>query len=74
MRVAGTGKSYLIDELRNSLQTKCKILAHTGKVSFSVNGVTLHSLLKLPIGSKRLCDLKGIPLQQLQSNLENVEY
>ena len=34
----------------------------------------LHSLLKLPIGPKRQCDLKGKPLQQLQSNLENVQY
>ena len=56
------------------LQEKCKVLAYTGKASFNVNGVTLHSLLKLPIGSKRHCDLKGIPLQQLQSNLENVQY
>ena len=70
MGVAGTGKSYLIDSLRNLLQ----VLAYTGKASFNVNGVTLHSLLKLPIGSKRHCDLKGIPLQQLQSNLENVQY
>ena len=74
MGVAGTGKSYLIDSLRNLLQEKCKVLAYTGKASFNVNGVTLHSLLKLPIGSKRHCDLKGIPLQQLQSNLENVQY
>ena len=74
MGVAGTGKSYLIDSLRNLLQERCKILAYTGKASFNVNGVTLHSLLKLPIGSKRHCDLKGIPLQQLQSNLENVQY
>ena len=50
------------------------MLAYTGKASFNVNGVTLHSLLKLPIGSKRLTELKGIALQQLQSNLENVEY
>lgn len=56
------------------LQRKCKVLAYTGKAPFNVNGVTLHSLLKLPIGSKRQCDLKGIPLQQLQSNLENVQY
>lgn len=34
----------------------------------------MHSFLKLPIGTKRLTDLKGIALQQLQSNLENVDY
>ena len=74
MGIAGTGKSYVIDSLRNLLQTKCSILAYTGKPSFNVNEVTLHSLLKLPVGSKRNCDLKGIPLQQLQTNLENVQY
>ena len=74
MGVAGTGKSYLIDSLRNLLQGTCKVLAYTGKASFNVNGVTLHSLLKLPIGSKRHCELKGIPLQQLQNDLENVQY
>ena len=48
--IAGSGKSYLIDAIRNVLQTKCKVLAYTGKASFNVNGVTLHSFLKLPIG------------------------
>ena len=74
MDVAGTGKSYVIDSLRNLLQTKCRVLAYTGKASFNVNGVTLHSLLKLPLGTKRNCHLKGIPLQLLQTNLENVQY
>ena len=50
------------------------MLAYTGKASLNVNGITLHSFLILPIGSKRLAELKGIALQQLQSNLENVEY
>ena len=45
MSVAGTGKSHVIDSLRNLLQTKCRVLAYTGKASFNVNGVTLHSLL-----------------------------
>ena len=39
-----------------------------------LNGMTLHSYLKLPIGSKRLTELKGVALQQPQNNLENVEY
>lgn len=74
MGIAGTGKSYVIDSIRNLLQTKCRVLAYTGKASFNVNEVTLHSLLKLPLGTKRNCDLKGIPLQVLQTNLENVQY
>lgn len=49
------------------------MLAYTRKAAGNVNGITLHSLLKLPIG-KQLNDLKGTALQQLQSNLENVKY
>lgn len=72
--IAGSGKSYVIDALRNLLQAKCRVLAYTGKAAYNVNGVTLHSLLKLPIGSKRNKDLKGIALSQLQDNLANVNY
>lgn len=53
MDVAGTGKSYVIDSLRNLLQTKCRVLAYTGKASFNINEVTLHPLLTLPLGTKR---------------------
>ena len=53
MDVAGTGKSYVIDSLRNLLQTKSRVLAYTGKASFNVNEVTLHPLLTLPLGTKR---------------------
>lgn len=72
--ITGSGKSYVIDALRNLLQTNFQVLAYTGKAACNVNGITLHSLLKLPIGTKRLNDLKGTALQQLQSNLENVKY
>lgn len=72
--IAGSGKSYVIDALRNLLKTQCRVLAYTGKASFNVNGITFHSLLKLPIGTKRHSDLKGIALEQLQANLENVKY
>ena len=72
--IAGSGKSYVIDAIRNLLQSKCQVLAYTGKASFNVNGLTLHSFLKLPIGSKRLMQLKGPALQHLQNNLENVKY
>lgn len=72
--IAGSGKSYVIDGIRNELQVKCQVLAYTGKASFNVNGVTLHSFFQFPISTKRLTDLKRIALQQLQSDLENVDY
>ena len=41
---AGTGKMYLINAIRNLLQSKC---ATTGKAAYNVRCVTVHSLLKL---------------------------
>jgi len=48
--IVGSGKSYVIDAVRNALKKKCQVLAYTGKASFNIDGVTLHSFLKLPIG------------------------
>lgn len=72
--LAGTGKSYLIKALRNLLQTKCVVTATTGKASFNIKGVTIHSLLKLPIGIKNEKDLTGETLNRMQDNLANTEY
>jgi ATP-dependent DNA helicase PIF1 len=55
--VAGTGKSYLINALRNLLQCKCAVTATTGKAAYNIRGVTVHSLLKLPVGSRGNKDL-----------------
>ena len=57
--VAGTGKSYLINALRNLLQNKCAVTATTGKASYNIKGVTIHSLLKLPAGPRGNKDLSG---------------
>ena len=56
---AGTGKSYLINAIRHLLQGKCAVTATTGKASFNIRGVTIHSLLKLPIGTRGNKDLTG---------------
>ena len=50
--VAGTGKSYLINAIRNLLQSKCAITATTGKAAYDIRGITVHSLLKLPVESR----------------------
>jgi len=72
--VAGTGKSYLINGIRNLLQRKCAVTATTGKASFNIRAITIHSLLKLPIGPKRQNDLTGESLTRLQNNLRNIDY
>ena len=48
---AGTGKSFLITEFKNLLHEKCYITATTGKAAYNINGITIHSLLKLPVNS-----------------------
>ncbi|XP_068738471.1 uncharacterized protein [Montipora capricornis] len=70
----GTGKSYLIRALTSYLQHKCVITATTGKAAYSISGVTIHSLLKLPITPQSERDLSGEALIELQHRLCNVDY
>ena len=72
--VAGTGKSYLINATRNLLQNRCAVTATTGKAAYNIKGVTIHSLLKLPIGSRSAKDLAGQSLCRLQENLKDIDY
>ena len=70
--VAGTGKSYLINAIRNLLQSRCAVTATTGKAAYNIRGVTIHSLLKLPVGSRGNKDLTGQSLCRLQESLNNI--
>ena len=70
----GTGKSYLINAIRNYLKDSCTITATTGKAAFNINGITIHSFLKLPVGRMAKKDLSGQSLHTLQDNLLSVEY
>ena len=60
--VTGTGKNYLINALRNLLQSKCAVAATIGKAAYNIRGVTVHALLNLPIGSRGNKDLTGTKL------------
>ncbi len=62
---AGSGKSYLIDCLRNFLGSVCIICSYLGIAAFNVQGQTLHSLLHLPIRGRNEWDLKGSALRKL---------
>lgn len=46
---AGTGKSYLINAIASQLKDDCCLTATTGIAAFNINGVTIHSLLQLPV-------------------------
>ena len=72
--VADTGKSYLINAIRSLLRNKCVVTATTGKASYNIRGITIHSLLKLPVGSRRQKDLTGETLARLQKSLNGVDY
>ena len=72
--VAGTGKSYLINAIRNLLQSKCAVTATTGKAAYNIRGITVHSLLKLPVGSRGNKDLTGQSLSRLQESVSNIGY
>lgn len=50
--VAGTGKSYLISAFKSLLQRSCVVSATTGKAAFSINGITIRSLLNIPVGPR----------------------
>ena len=72
--VAGTGKGYLINGVYNHLKDKCIVTATTGKASYNINGVTVHSLLRLPINSTTQKDLSGQALSRIQERLRGVDY
>ena len=72
--VAGTGKSFFINAARAHLQHKCVITATTGKAAYNIDGVTIHSLLKLPITQLLERDLTGQALLDLQSKLLGIHY
>ena len=71
---AGSGKSYLINGLKNLLTSSCHITAFFGVAAFNVKGQTLHSLFQLPIRGKKNGDLKGPSLQRLQENVTGIKY
>ena len=56
------------------MQSKCAVTATTDKAAYNIKGVTVHSLLKLPIGSSGNKDLTRQSLCRLQESVNNIEY
>src|SRR6266540_4900342 len=81
MRIAGTEKIYLIKAIRNQLRKMAGIeykspvlmLTLTGIAAYNINGMTIHSILSIPIIIKNL-DINGERLNELQDRLQNVSY
>ena len=78
---AGCGKSYLVKAVTMFLRDVAptgfqKLAAPTGKAAFNIDGVTLHSLLKLPVNfvkGKPIPDLDSVSLRALQSDFKNTQ-
>ena len=70
----GSGKSFLINAFRELLQETCVVCSYFGIASHNIEGVTLHSLLSLPIRGLYQRDLTGRALTQLQERLHNKKY
>lgn len=51
----GIGKSYLITSLKKLLReiARCHVAAFTGKAASNISGVTLNSLLFIPVANPR---------------------
>jgi hypothetical protein len=54
--------------------SKCAVTATTGKAAYNIKGVTVHSLLKFPIGSRGNKDLTGQSLCRLQESVNNMVF
>ena len=70
---AGTGKSYLINQLKRLLGHRLLVLAPTGVAAFNTSGQTLHSALSLSTG-RTVRELRGETLKDIQNRLSTVDY
>ena len=71
---AGTGKSYLISAIAQTLREACILTGTTGMASFNICGKTLHSTLQLPVRATQHKDLQGTALQRLQATMKDKHY
>ena len=72
--LGGSGKSFVIEAVRNLLNEKCRVCAFFGIAAFNIKGTALHSLLQLPIQGKRNGPLKSSALAKLQNDLNGITY
>ena len=72
--IAGSGKSYLINCIKKLLGEKCLLTSFFGIAAFNINGKTLHSTLRLPMKNRLNHELKGKSLENLQNDLNGIDY
>jgi hypothetical protein len=69
---AGTGKSFLIQALRNLLGDKCVVVAPTGVAASNIDGNTIHNMFAIPVQDFK--DLAADSLLELQEKWSLVQY
>ncbi|XP_068687691.1 ATP-dependent DNA helicase pif1-like [Montipora foliosa] len=65
---------YNYDWQNDKCKTSCAVTATTGKAAYNINGCTIHSLLKLPVGTRGNKELTAQALVRLQNNLKGIAY
>ena len=77
--IAGTGKSYLIGVISQSLQNAAMsslspllLLAPTRVAAFNIGASTVHSKLKIPI--QGFCQLEGTRVTSFQEEMAHIKY
>lgn len=71
---AGSGKSFLISAIAQTLRDSCTLTGTTGKAACNICGSTLHSALQLPVQSHNNGDLQGSRLARLQHDFNGKHY
>eukprot|EP01083_Nonionella_stella_P086800 241316_1 len=70
----GTGKSYIIRCIKQTLGDCCAVSGTTGVASFNICGPCIYGLAQLPVGGYNRKQLSGASLQRLQAKFEGVRY
>jgi DNA replication protein DnaC len=70
---AGTGKSSVVKALLNKYQSRIMICSYMAQSSNLVGGITLHSLLSLPINAFGHKDLSEDKIEEIREKFKGVD-
>ena len=73
-RQDGSGKSFILNSLRQLLGQCCVVVSYFGIASQNINGVALHSFLKLLIHGRNCSELKGSFFADMGARMTNICY
>ena len=71
---AGTGKSFLIQALKQRLKDHLLLSAFTGLAAHNINGITIHKLFCLSKSDKEISNASGGKIDELSQNFFHARY